>query len=273
MMIGDLQSGPITAQAFKVAENNSPRPTDRVYATFNYYNNVTPVANAAAGLGRFDMYVETVGIVKTLVDGLFSVEARLPIDTLHAGIGTATGVSTTETDVGDLSVIAKIALLNDCDAGNALSVGVLVTFPTGRGSFAGFNPLNLPTPAHDDLFQPFVGYICTCGCFYIQGFTSLSIPSRDSDTMILFNDIGVGYYLFRAPSPGCFLTAVIPTLELHVNTPLTHRDAPVVDSVDLTEGLIFEACNCAWLTVGVSENVSGPKQYDTELIVQLNVRF
>jgi hypothetical protein len=47
----------------------------------------------------------------------------------------------------------------------------------------------------------------------------------------------------------------------------------VVSSVDLTQGVIFDLGGRAWLTVGVSENVAGPKTYDIEAIGALNVRF
>ena len=46
-----------------------------------------------------------------------------------------------------------------------------------------------------------------------------------------------------------------------------------MDSVDLTQGVIFEFYHRAWLTVGVSENVTGPKTYDIEAIAQFNVLF
>ena len=43
--------------------------------------------------------------------------------------------------------------------------------------------------------------------------------------------------------------------------------------MDLTQGLVFELGGRAWLTFGVSENVTGPKTYDIEAIAHLNWRF
>src|SRR5262249_28822403 len=50
--------------AFKIADNESPRPVDRLFATYNYYNNVNTFG------GRdFDVHREVFGFEKTFLDG------------------------------------------------------------------------------------------------------------------------------------------------------------------------------------------------------------
>ena len=63
---------------------------------------------------------------------------------------------------------------------------------------------------------------------------------------MIYNDLGVGYYVFRSRDSRDWLTGMAPTFELHVNNPLNHRDpfnrfdlAGSPDSVDLTFGLNF----------------------------------
>src|SRR5260370_29365102 len=68
-------------------------------------------------------------------------------------------------------------------------------------------------------------------------------------------------------------TAVTLTAGFHMNTPLTHPTFTFVNSVDVTQGLIFELGHRAWFTVGVAENVTGPKTFDFEALAHLNWRF
>jgi hypothetical protein len=274
-MLGDLEDGCVRGRAtpvqgFKIGENESPRPLDRVFTAFNYYGDERPAATRAAGFGRSDIYRELFGLEKTFLDGRASVGLRLPLDTWHLSDGTLPGG--TSTDIGDLDVIFKYALLEDRASGSLLSAGLVVTTPTGPSFFANLRLPDLVGAHPDTLLQPFVGYIVGLDKWYLHGFSSVSVSTDGKSAMLLFNDLGAGYWLYRNGGDA-LLTAVIPTAEVHVNTPLTHRDNPTVDSVDLTQGLIFEFRRRAWLTFGVSENVTGPKIYEIEAIVQLNLRF
>ena len=88
---------------------------------------------------------------------------------------------------------------------------------------------------------------------------------------ILSNDVGLGYYLYRNPDADGFLTAIAPTFEVHVNTPLNHRDvfdandrAGTPDVVNLTYGVNFGFARSAVLTLGFVTPVTGPKPFDYE---------
>jgi hypothetical protein len=266
-MLGDFfrtspfRTGGVSAQGFKLAENESPRPLDRVFTTFNYYGDVRPNAFRRDGFGQANIYREMFGLEKTFLDGDASIGLRAPLSTLDVD-GGSTQAGFTDTDFGDLNVIFKYAVLNDHTTGDLISTGLVVTTPTG--------PIET---FHDVKLQPFVGGIWNIGDWYVHGFTSLSVPTDSNDTTVLFNDLGVGYWLYHHGGCGQIVTAIIPTAEVHVNTPLNHRGDPIVDSVDLTQGVIFDLWGRAWLSVGVSENITGPKTYEIEALVHLNVRF
>ena len=95
---------------------------------------------------------------------------------------------------------------------------------------------------------------------------------------LIYNDVGVGYYLYRHYGEDRIVTAVIPTLEAHLNTPVNHRgtfNGPTgtPDWFDFTGGCTLEFCHRSSLGVGVCAPVTGAKPFDVEAIVQLNVRF
>src|SRR5207247_3490414 len=100
------------------------------------------------------------------------------------------------------------------------------------------------------------------------------------DVTLLYNDIGADYYLYRNRAGGKFLSAVIPTFEVHVNTPLNHRGAfnfsdraGTPDWVELTMGTTFELYQRSTLALGIVTPITGPKPFDVEVLVQLNWRF
>ena len=80
--------------------------------------------------------------------------------------------------------------------------------------------------------------------------------------------------------PTVFLTAVAPTFEVHVNSPLNHRgfDNPtdpfaIAASVNLTYGLNLEFGHNSLLTLGIVTPVTGPLPFSFETLVLFNYRF
>ena len=181
--------------------------------------------------------------------------------------------------MGDLAVIFKYAFWQNRDTGSLFSGGLLVSAPTGPHNFAGANNV---TSLHNASIQPWLGYIYNVTPdLYFHGFSSIDVPTSNQDVTMFYNDMGVGYYLYRAQQPEeRFLTAVIPTFETHVNTPLTHRDpfnirdiAGTPDVVDLTFGTTFVAWQRSLLSVAYVNPVTGPRPFSGELLLQLNIRF
>ncbi len=112
-MFGDLilidTPANIFRGAFKIAENESPRPMDRVYFNYNYFNNVD------LGGTKGNVYRETFGFEKTFLNGDASIGVRLPFIALPGrDPGTDLG------DIGDVSLIFKYAFINDTTTGNLI---------------------------------------------------------------------------------------------------------------------------------------------------------
>jgi hypothetical protein len=274
-----------TEGAFKIAENESPRPQDRVFLTYNFYDNLTGPASVPSiatvsrtvGATTFttatlvppatlptDVHREVLGFEKTFLDGNASFGLRAPLFEQEGDGSFGHG------DVGDLTLILKYALINDHVGGDVLSVGLALTAPTGPAvsTVAG--------NVHDVLLQPYLGYIWNQGPFYVQGFSSLVVPTDSRDVTLLFNDVGLNYVLYRG-APGQAVSFIIPLVEAHVTTPLDNRsaDAPIVapDLVVLTGGVHVGLGCRSILSLGVATPVTGPRAFDVEALAQLNWRF
>ena len=76
---------------------------------------------------------------------------------------------------------------------------------------------------------------------------------------------------------GGVLRAIIPTVEVHVNTPLNHRSEGDPerrrDAVDVTVGAHLELGERTWLSLAAATPVTGPRLFDAEALVRLNWRF
>jgi hypothetical protein len=212
-------------------------------------------------------YLGSFGFEKTFLGGDASVGLRAPI------IGWQGDGSLRETDFGDLSVVLKYALLNGGPGGNVVSTGLVLTSPTGPSIRLAEGGSSL----HPTLFQPYLAGLWVRGRFYAQGFTSLAVPTDFREPAVWFNDVGAGYTVYSNPASD-FLTAVTPTLELHLNTPLGHEGfgstpVGVPDSLSLTGGMHFTFGNCVRFTAGAATPLTGPHPFDFAAFAQFNVLF
>ncbi len=273
----------------KIAEGESPRPMTRAFYRFNYYNNVenSRVLDPGDRARNADLYRNTFGFEQALFDNTLSIGLRVPFNTLDVqgadplvgpgGVLPATR-SYTSTHFGNLTAIIKALLWEDRETGSVLSGGVTVSFPTAssRTVNPGMSTLTFA--------QPYVGYIVQRGDFYVQGFSSVTLPIASPQSIVLFNDIGAGYYAYRDASPTALLTAVVPTLEFHVFTPLkqtdpganvfgTVDDTRLHDIVNVTAGSTFEFSHRTTVGAGVAFPLTGPHPFDVEALLQLNTRF
>src|SRR5262249_40263510 len=122
--------------AFKITENESPRPQDRVYVTYNGYSNINPGMNM--GQGQENVHREVLGFETTFLNGDASIGMRLPFAEITGD------PQVRHQDIGDLTTVFKYAFVNDCDTGNVLSGGLVLTLPTGPS----FLPAGLPNIHH-----------------------------------------------------------------------------------------------------------------------------
>ncbi|MFL5331196.1 MAG: hypothetical protein ACJ8C4_20075 [Gemmataceae bacterium] len=295
--------------SFKIAENESPQPQDRAFITYNEFHNVAVRANGSATtigqpgntaqLGTnltdatvfpMDIHRETVGFEKSFFDGNTSVGFRLPVlqtsqssPTTSVNNAAVTGLSQFPTTlqvnsvepgfdgarVGDLTIVLKHALFNDVDGGRAFSTGLAITAPTGGGI-----PLDDGSRLYSTILQPYLGALQSWDRLFVHGFSSIAVPTDRRDVKIWFNDMGIGYFVYR-DSDGGWLNSIAPTFETHVSSPLTNGKNGIdsVDSVVLTGGLHFGLGQRSVLTLGVATPVTGPRPYEIESQVQFNWLF
>jgi hypothetical protein len=270
----------------KISDNQSPRPQDRVYFSFNYFQGVNDQVNQKiqAPIGYTQVFRYIGGVEKTFFDGQGSVGIQAPLNSVTATstvpkqFGNYGGTSTA---VGDMSIYAKYILLEDRQTGNLLSGGLAICPPTGPGRFAGLNSFS--SIVNTTSFQPFVGYIYTAGRFYVHGFLAVDVPASSQDVTLLYNDVGFGYFLIR-PDPKSeldpLISMVAPTFEIHVTDPLNHRDplnprdpAGMADIVNFTYGLNIGIKSRTVITLGIVTPVSSPKPFDFEALFYLNYFF
>ncbi|AGA29089.1 hypothetical protein Sinac_4933 [Singulisphaera acidiphila DSM 18658] len=266
------------ARGFKIADNQSPMPQDRVFYSFNYFNNMNGDVNSRLGSPINDMqvYRQLLGLEKTFWRGNASVGVRLPIDTLWTNSADPS-LRHNSTSVGDLTVFTKFLLYDNPAVGSLLSGGLAVTAPTGPASFAGSSTA---VGFRNTQIQPFLGYILRRGDFYLQGFSAIDVPTDSRDVTMWYNDLAVGYFVYQSADPSAFLSAVVPTFEVHLNDPLNHRGAlrpndpaGTPDVLDLTFGTSFIIHKRLVATVGCSFPVTGPRPFDIEAVALLNFYY
>jgi hypothetical protein len=249
----NLQSKvPVTSfGSFKISDNESVQPVDRVFMTYNYYN-VDGFQGNSSSINR-----EVVGFEKAFLDGRASFGMRVPFTQVGENLG---GTS----DVDGLSFIGKYAFYLDRETGNVISGGLVVTVPTGPDI-----PLDSNTTVNPTLIQPWVGGAFNFGRFYVQGYSEIIISTDNNVPNFWGNDIGMGYRLESIP--------VVPIFEAHINSGLNHQGSGAdgvgfIDSVVLTGGL-HTLIGKSILTFGVATPVTGPRLDSVEAVVQFNCRF
>jgi hypothetical protein len=272
--------------AFKIAENASPRPVDRVFFTYNFFGDLSGPGSGATDpinitTGNNNVRVNTFipgtpavnsnvnreifGFEKTFLDGFASIEMRLPLlqqNSTLDGFGSH--------DIGDLTIIGKYAFILDQPTGNVLSAGLAITAPTGH------NIATIDGTIHSTLIQPWVGYIWNYNRFFVQAFHSVVVPTDSRDVTLLFNDVGFNYWLYRG-EPNRALSSIVPMVEVHVTNPLNQRgaDSPIYvpDLVVITGGVHLGFGRNTTLSFGVATPVSAPRVYNVEAFMQFNMRF
>lgn len=254
-----------SAAGFRISDNSSPRPMDRIYFTYNHFGDV----NAGTGTAPFDVNRETIGIEKTLLGGNASVGVRLPFQQASTTFGGLQG-----SQVGDISLYGKYAIVNDPTTGDVLSIGLGLTLPTGD-SIRDASGKDYNTT----LYQPFIGWIKYFSPdFFAQAFHSMVIADASRDVSAVGNDIALGYWLYRGTGDS-LIRGVIPTIEGHLYDPLNHRGSSsnaaffANDTFTLTGGVSFAIGNRSLLGLALAAPLTGPRPNDWEGIVTFNLRY
>src|SRR5262249_39696795 len=144
-------------------DNESPNPADRVFFTWDYYNDLFKnFLGKDANLNR-----ALFGFEKTFLDGNASFGMRVPLN-ITAASGTVPGTGIGDVEIGDLTLIGKYAFARDDESGSLLSAGLALTVPTNTGNLFGDTVL----------LEPYLGYSFIMGGHaFVQGFSSILIAT------------------------------------------------------------------------------------------------
>ncbi len=266
-------------RGIKICENQSPFPQDRIFFSFNYFNNVNGDVNSRLGspITNINVYRYILGFEKTFLDKRASIGMRVPLDNLTSN-AVIPGLFTNSTAMGDLNIFMKYALYWNQQTGDIFTGGLLLGIPTGPDQFAGFANIQ---GLNNFRLQPFVGYFYNLfGNFYFQGFSSISVPTNPNDVTLWYNDNGLGYFLYRTTDYNRLITLVAPTFEVHVNTPLNHSDpfnvfdrAATANYVNFTYGVNIGIKKNGLLSLGYISPVTSPQPFTGEFAALMNFRF
>ena len=291
-MLGDF-SGPL-ANLFsdvKIAEGESPRPMDRVFYQYNYYNNLNKArwTSPTEPIHNVELGRHTFGFEKTFLNQSVSLGLRVPFNSIsaegkpfHLVPDPTTGTLVTSTAdegfdtmlLGNVSAIVKAVLCENRQTGSLISGGATISVPTAS------NDKIDPGMSVIAYMQPFVGYILNRDEWFVQGFSSLTVPLVSTQSIVMFNDIGVGYWLMRNRSG--LITGVRRRWKCTWPRrcgrvirilPSSAMGCGVFDVFDMTIGATILFGNSATLGLGMVVPLTGPKPFDVEVLAQLNYRF
>lgn len=250
---------------FRVADNESPRPLDRVFFTVSSLRAVDRNVRTP-GAAELRVARQMFGLEKTFLGGDASLELRVPFFQLHDAPGDSLS------DFGNLTLLGKYWLINHKATGLQASVGLALTCATGPDQVDPITGISIRTNA----WQPFVATLWSCGDFYTQSFLSLAVPGDDRISTTAFCDLGVGYFFIRN-LPGIRSAAAV--LEAHKTKAFLDKSAatdpliaiPSMTTVNL--GLHIEFRMPLLLSFGVGCPLSGFDAFDKHWMIQCNYRF
>lgn len=239
---------------YKVADFTSPIPTTRVMYSFNYFQN--------AFTSNGEVYRHFAAAELAFFDRMASVEIRTSVNSFdHFPDDNGT------TDFGDLRTTFKGVLYQN--PSTVVSGGLAIGWPTGP----------LPAGVQSSFyFSPFIGYLFgRRSDWYFQGFEQIDFPTQSEDQVLLHTDVGLGYWVYRAPAGT--LTGIATTAELHLYTPLGRSPTGSLSNLVLNDvcnttiGALFFLRNRVQLALGVGFPISAKNDYDYEVQAHIQWSF
>jgi hypothetical protein len=303
LRVQDFTFGPVNvdtlfsgASSYNVAENNRALPTDRAYFVYNgFYNAIN-----FAGAGTTSLQRYTLGLERTFMDGMWSIDLRMPF---HSGFEfTSVPVSTDSGNVGNLSVFLKGLLWRE--ESWAISAGGGIGLPTGSDIVTRTPGINVEIQNESVHLMPFIALTAAPNdAWFLQAFSQIDFAASGSDVLVQQNrvgtfneqnllhaDIAVGRWLARDLGRP-YLYGVASVLELHYATSLQDSDAVIfarnfgtgnlnvpgnrTDFLNLTSGLHFQLTALSNFRVGVVAplRTAPDRSFSSELNVSFNRLF
>jgi len=294
---------------FKMAEDTSPLPVDRVYFNYDYYSNVPINANTVGMNPDINLNAYTPGFEKTFFNGVMSVELRLPMaTTLSRNIFLDGTTRTAEGEVGNLGITVKALLLQSDTF--AISAGLGIDCPTAPDSTcfqSQANPSGIQILNQSVHLLPFVGGLWTPNDrLFCLGFVQFDIDANGDaindvfangpsapivtpagryyeQTMIYLDGVA-GYWIRRDNDPELWLNGVAVFGELHGNqslntssgvsgTPVGNLTGDNISILDMTIGADFQFGPLTTVTAAYSTPLTSQREFDGQFRFMINRRF
>jgi len=293
------------ARRAKISENNKALPMDRVFFSYNHYQNALSVdpdfalPERSRGLS-LDRY--TVGIEKTFHSGLWSAEVRMPF-VGQTGFA-APDFSFQSEEIGNLAVIFK--RLTARSPKFAAAVGLGIDTPTGSDVTGSVQEVDYRMHNQAVYLSPWVGFLhAPRPRLFWQGSLQVDVPTGGNrityagpswagsgslgvvtDQTLMLMDLSIGYWIQPPRSHG-MLRALAPVVEFHYTTTLEdaeviHQNLPGstvtfgnllghVEMMQLTVGLHAQlGANTTVRAGGVFPLLNVDRPFDSEVMVSVN---
>lgn len=278
---------------FKIPENVSPIPQDRVFFTYNHFSNaVTDATGVSSDVDRI-----LFGFEKTFLNGNASFEFRLPFSsaldaTQRAGIGGEA------VEFGNLALTLKANMLSTSTG--VISAGVALTLPTGSDyEFINGGTRELLVENESYQLAPFVGFAQQLNRdWFTQGFVQANFDLNGfgvtdfvggntgiiQDQNLLFLSSSLGRWLYRQDTAsGRIHKGVAAITELHYTTGLNNGDSISdgnntisnigFNALNLSSALHFQHGPTAVRFGGAAPLRTDDKLFDAEFFIQINRAF
>lgn len=289
--------GGASTRRVKLGENNSPQPRNRVFFTYNYFNNVI------AGLGDVNRY--SGGAELTYGNGIGSLECRLLMAGTIDSTQNLTSPGARGSELGNLTLIWKhILYQNDnglisggCGFGLPTADDTRLILPDGHELLRINNEAvhilpyiaALSSPSDRFFWQAFVQFDFDCNGnsagldLFNTGLQPLGVAQ---DPALLFLDFSAGYVLYDNPDAPLIRSAAA-LAELHYTSTLQNDDALQgpgftiegftrrFDVLNLSTGFNVQVGRRTMIrpAIVVPLKNDDDKHFDYEATVQANVYF
>lgn len=220
---------------FKTADSNSPIPRDRLFLDYSLFH------NARLTSGDVDVQRFVPGLESTFIDGLASLEIRLPIAvTLNSNTpGAPLEPDTNNTEFGNIAIGAKGILWSE--DGFVLTTGIILQTPTADDLVFG-DPGEVEAVRIANKQYRLLPYLATLHHndeWYWQNYIQLDLAANGNEVHVFdgsqgMDQIGVlqeQNYLYLDTSLSRWLhrnrrnqTGLAMTFELHYNTTINDND-------------------------------------------------
>lgn len=231
--IANTSSG---ASRVRASRNNNIVPLTRIY--FDHSTSENARFDSAIDSRDGDIHLGILGVEKSFLNNLFSVEVRLPfvsgLDRQQPAIINQPAVP--GSGFGNMYLGSKTLLLYGPK--NVLTAGLGFTLPTGSPTeFMLGNTVIADIQNTTGFIQPYVAYSRRSGAWFLQSWTGFDfamggnqisigpVPRGQYQEQHLFlQDLQIGFWLFRNESSNRFIKGIAPLLELHYASTLNDTD-------------------------------------------------